>query len=347
MKAVNELNKSAHLTSRPDITVVTVTYGSRRKLLLEMISAVAEQGVHHIIVVDNGSAWNVRELESYTLDVRISVVTLGLNLGSAAGFSAGMERALTHSPTLVWLLDDDNKPGDGCLDALLKAYNDEGTPAQCTPFAALAYRPEHQPIVATAIAIHKINPRRSSFLGFHVLDLPHKLWRRFGPARSQVRIKLPEKIRMDYAPYSGLLIHSNHISSIGFPRKDFILYADDSEWSYRITKAGGRIQLVPSARLEDMESSWNVEQGHSTSIVSLLRGNGEFRAYYGTRNAAYFFQHVMPGSPFIKALNRSTYIAMLWMTSIAFGARPRYKLVRQAVSDGIAKQLGVNGQHPL
>ena len=40
----------------------------------------------------------------------LDVVRLAQNTGGAGGFAVGIERALTHEPDLVWLLDDDTIP---------------------------------------------------------------------------------------------------------------------------------------------------------------------------------------------------------------------------------------------
>src|SRR6185312_284375 len=161
------------------IFAVTVTYGQRRSLLEQMLTATLAEGVRNIVIVDNGAGWDVGELVSQYPDASLHMVSMGSNQGSAAGFAAGMSAAMQAGAEMIWLLDDDNRPLPGARRALLDAYDvllTHGGGKQDT--AVLAFRPEHQADVAMGVPQARINPRRSSFLGFHVLDIPYKLWRR-------------------------------------------------------------------------------------------------------------------------------------------------------------------------
>lgn len=330
------------------IFVVTVTYGQRRSLLEQMLTATLAEGVRDIVIVDNGAGWDVTELVSQYPEVRLHVIPMGANQGSAAGFVAGISAALQDGAEMIWLLDDDNRPLPGALRALLDAYDAllaHGGGKQDT--AVLAFRPEHQADVAMGVPQARINPRRSSFLGFHVLDIPYKLWRRTPWGSPRVRHGLPATVELDVAPYSGLLLHRETIEAIGLPRTDFVLYADDSEWSYRITRRGGRIVLVTAARVEDLESSWNIKQNFGSSISGLLCGTGDLRAYYSTRNAAYLFTHCLLGSGPWRTFNLDVYMLLLWCMAWIKGRRERYKLLDQAVRDGVDGRLGVHPEYPL
>ncbi len=91
----------------PRVVAVVVTW-NRRELLQESLAAVLSQTLPpaQVVVVDNASTDGTTEL----LDAdygHLDVVHLTRNTGGAGGFAAGIERALTHRPDLVWLLDDD------------------------------------------------------------------------------------------------------------------------------------------------------------------------------------------------------------------------------------------------
>jgi len=328
------------------VVAVTVTYASRKHLLMRTLKAASREGVQAIVVVDNGSDWPVKELENCSDFAPISVVTLPTNTGSAGGFSAGMMTATEMNATHIWILDDDNVPSQGCLAKLLYKYNIEQK-EDCSILAMLAYRPQHQPMLATGAPLNEINPRRSSFQGFHIFDVPRKIWRRSKIGALTPRTEMPDSVRLDYAPYSGLLLKVSDLKKIGFPRADFFLYADDSEWSYRITAAGGRILLLPDAQMEDIESSWNVEENFGSSMAALLKSHGDLRAYYATRNSTFFFQHAVPGSRILKAINRYAYLLILSALAIRLNARPRYRIVRKAITDGMNGNLGKNRNFSL
>ena len=99
--------------ARPDgvrVVAVVVTW-NRRDLLEESLAALAAQTLAPaaVVVVDNASTDGTTDLlrERYA---HLEVVHLTANTGGAGGFAAGIERALTYGPDLVWLLDDDTVP---------------------------------------------------------------------------------------------------------------------------------------------------------------------------------------------------------------------------------------------
>lgn len=328
------------LRSAAAVTVVTVTYGERRDLLRQVLDALPRQGVGKVVVVNNGARWPVKAELTEAYGERVDVVEMGHNTGSAPGFAAGIQRAVELGAEYLWLLDDDNRPESGCLDILLRAH--AGLREQCPAdrLAVLAFRCGHQPHIA-------LNPRHDSFSGFHVLDVPYKIWRRTPWGRAGVRGSLPAQVELNMATYGGLLFHRAMVQRFGLPRADFVLYADDLEFSYRIKKAGGRIVLVTAAELRLMESPWGLAVTPTNSFSTLLHLLRDFRAYYSIRNLAYFETHYLPYKPWVYALNRGIYLAILTIQARLQGERPRLALVRQAIADGVAGRLGVHPDYPL
>ncbi len=329
------------------IIVVTVTYGQREHLLLQMLDSVRGMDVSKVVVVDNGAQWSTRsELVAVYGDL-VDVVEMGANTGSAKGFATGIQRAIDLGAEYVWLLDDDNRPNGDALTKLLAVYKREVEKTLRDRLAVVGFRPEHQADVAVGVATRRINPRANSFRGFHVLDIPYKVWRRTPWGKPRVRGKLPAMVALDMAPYSGLLFHRDLIRFIGLPCADFILYADDTEFTYRITKRGGRILLVTAAVIDDLESSWNVKTRFSNGFVGNLKGAGDFRAYYGTRNGVYVDKIFTKENAFVFWINRMVYVALLFLFSVALSKGRRYRLLLEAINDGLAGRLGINERFPL
>ncbi len=329
------------------ITVVTVTYGDRKTLLLQVLESLQEQRVARIVVVNNGAHWSVQSELTASYGDFVDVVEMGANTGSAKGFATGIQRALDLGTEYVWLLDDDNRPHGDALLKLLDAYAEAQKTTPRDRLAVVGFRPEHQAGVAMGMAAHRINPRANSFCGFHVLDIPYKIWRRTPWGKPKGQGKLPETVSLDTAPYSGLLFHRDLIQSIGLPNDIFILYADDLELTYRITKKGGKIFLVVAAMIDDIESSWNIKAHFGNGFVGQLKGTGDFRAYYGTRNSTYFYKNYIQKNPFVFWINRMVYTGLLFLFSVALGERARYRLLREAIKDGLVGRLGKNDRFPL
>ncbi|MEN5118114.1 glycosyltransferase [Luteimonas sp. TWI662] len=326
------------------VTCITVTYGQRRAMLEEVIQALISQSIDHIVVVDNGATWPVKSTLERAYAGLVTVLEMTRNLGSAAGYAAGLRHAETLDSDFVLLLDDDNKPEQDCLSRLKSTFLQIESTSD-GPLAVLAFRPEHQTEI-TEGENQRLGPRINSFRGFHIIDIPKKLLGRVitKPAPD----KLPERVMMEIAPYSGLFFRKDLIFQIGTPRADFVLYADDSEFTYRINASGGQIVLVTSAKVKDLESSWNTRGSTRASSFSIILNQGsDLRAYYGTRNGVYFGYHCRPKSRVLSWINRAIYLALLRLHAMRTGRVDRYRLVRQAVKDGLNKQLGEHRDFPL
>ena len=342
-----ESTSSAFEANIPKVTVVTVTYGERRALLRQVLDALPSQGVSRAVVVDNGARWPVKDELAAAYGDFVDVVEMGRNTGSANGFGAGIRRALETGAEFIWLLDDDNRPAPDCLAALTAAYQDLRGQHPADLLAVLAFRPEHQADVAAGVPLRYVNPRRNSFRGFHVLDIPYKFWRRTPWGRPSASGGLPARVDLGVAPYSGLFFHRTVAERFGLPRADFVLYADDHEYTQRLTYAGGKIKLITQAVIKDLECSWSVRKGRRTSFTILLTQGSDLRAYYSTRNGVYLDAYYRVNNQATFVFNRQVYLAALAVMTLRHGQFNRYRLLRTAITDGLTARLGINPYFPI
>lgn len=100
--------------------VAVVVTRHRRDLLADSLKVIAAQSrpVDHLVVVDNGPDEPARDVvenfplpHTYLLSQR--------NLGGAGGFALGMLHALALGADWVWLADDDGRPADESVLAVL------------------------------------------------------------------------------------------------------------------------------------------------------------------------------------------------------------------------------------
>jgi GT2 family glycosyltransferase len=307
--------------------------------------------VDRIIVVENSPVASVALRVAEAGFRKVIVVKSGLNAGSAGGFKLGLEEAKTYHPTWIWLLDDDNLPESTALETLLNAATGLANTATglaesaraCTAFAAL--RPAlHADLVAGA-EVRRCYPPHSSFCGFHVADLPRKVWRRVKRRRTRGG-HLPARIAVPYVPYGGLFFSSSLLDEIGMPNEALILYADDTEFSHRITKAGGCIWLLRDAKVSELEQSWS-SKASGSSFERWLKSGSDLQVFYGARNRAYFDRNTWLRSRTMYAINRLTYLALLRMFALRTRTGARYRLFHRAVSLGEQGHLGMSKQYPL
>lgn len=327
-----------------NIFVVMVTYGSREHLLKQAIKSLDKQDISKVIVVNNGSEWPVKiELENCYNDW-IYVVENKTNTGSAIGFSMGIQRAIDLGAEYLWLLDDDNKPQFDAQKQLIETHREA---ARLTPREHLviaAYRPEQYPLKNTS---DHIKIRNNSFLGFHLIDAPIKIFRLIPWTKLLQTKKTYDLIWLDSAPYGGSYFHRELIHTIGLPNCDFILYADDLEYFYRVTQKSGKILLTRNAIVEDLNPSWDDKKRFRFSLFAHLNGDNDLRAYYIIRNTVYFEFNILNNKKAIFLLNRIIYTHILFIFSFILKKRKRYHLISRAIDDGIKGKIGLDDDFPL
>ena len=119
----------------PDGAVVgVVCTRHRRELLADSLKIIAAQTrpVDHLVVVDNGPDDSAREVvENYPLPH--TYLPSHRNLGGAGGFALGMLHALSLGADWVWLADDDGRPADENVLAILLEEAEKRDLAEISP----------------------------------------------------------------------------------------------------------------------------------------------------------------------------------------------------------------------
>jgi len=326
--------------------LVTLTYGDRLEYLEELLArALREPDIARAIVVSNASVAELDRLFKLWPN-RVQVIELSSNTGSANGYCVGIAAALKTSCEYIWLMDDDNAPTPGAFPLLKQRLLDCMQRHGADQTAVLGFRPEHQADVVAGVPKRFIAPPRSSYFGFHVHQLPYKLWRRTPWGRPHPRPVEP-LLELPFAYYGGLLAHRRLIERIGLPRRELVLYADDTEYTFRISAGGGHLYLVPGAGLDDLERSWNLKQRTSNIYETYLLGNSDLRAYYAARNQAWFDKNLWVTSPLMYRFNRWVFLRLLHFFAHRHGREGRLQLLLRAIRDGEAGALGMSRTYPL
>jgi GT2 family glycosyltransferase len=332
--------QEAQVIDKSSCVVVTVTYGDRRGLLRRALEAAFSQGVERAVVVSNGTAQDVRDYILACFGDRVHLVHLKRNFGSAVGFGEGMRAAAELGSQYILLLDDDNELQPGCLDALKSRYAALAHSFPSSLLAVLAFRPALSANVAAGVSLPVVNPSHAAFFGFDLKDLPFKILRRLAP-----RLLPREKrdvYRMIFAPYSGMFFHRDVVRTHGAPREDFVLYCDDTEFSYRITDGGGAIVLDKHALITDLDQSWNLKAFYPTTFDVWLRTEHELRLFYGLRNQAFFEKHYRSRGA-RRTLNRFVYLSLLALRALQLNRMGRFKFILATVRMG---EKGLLGEDP-
>ena len=261
--------------------VVAVTYGDRLHLVKQVVaSALRFASVAKIIIVDNGSKRAVIASD-FDDPAKVEVIRSEKNLGSAAGFRLGIERAQAlEAVRFLSLLDDDNVVSDGYYDELPRLHQELGGGDD---IAFSAIRTDREQYTRLLSQPQHPSYLRGSFLGFDVAAIAKRLGRRIvrsGGNGSSTRLRA-----IDRAPYGGLFVTLAAARRIDPPRLDFVLYGDDHEYTRRLTRAGVTIYLTDHAHVVDVDQSWNEVRDRGSRWIDVTAP--QWRIYYAARNQHY------------------------------------------------------------
>jgi GT2 family glycosyltransferase len=324
-----------------NICVLIVTYSDRWQFLSQVLKRVGTfENVTDIVVVDNASVYSVAENCALLADKRIKVITNKENLGSAGGYRIGLEYFKRESVAdFAWLLDDDNQPDTDALEQLTGAWSSTaGADDKKALFSLRKDRKQHV-MIAQGKEANRFFSAENSFMGFNLFRIPfnqyYKLRDRFvkpGP--------LKEKALMPYVPYGGVFFHKQMVDLIGYPDERFFVYADDSEYTCRITKKGGQIWLIPASQITDVDTSYSI--GYVRRFWrSLYLDLWSFRTYYQIRNSVYFYDQTNVSNRLVYGVNKWLFLTGQWLISEITAKQANYKKLVKAVNDGLAGRLGM------
>lgn len=198
-----------------NIAAIVVTY-NRKVLLKECIQKLqAQTQPLDILIIDNASTDGTGDLFEKCSD-NLHYYNTGSNLGGAGGFSYGIKIAVEKGYQYLWILDDDTMPTSTALEKLVEE-----------------------------------DRRLNSNYGF----LSSKaLWKDESICTMNIQKKTKwEKVKnfeseqlVQYASFVSLYIKAETVKEVGLPYKEFFIWADDWEYTRRISKSS-KCYFVPDS----------------------------------------------------------------------------------------------------
>ncbi len=239
----------------PSAVAVVVTW-NRRDLLEESLAALEAQSLPPaaIVVVDNASTDGTAQLLADRFS-HLEVVRLTSNTGGAGGFAAGLERALTFDPDLVWLLDDDTVPTGTALEGLVGAWS---------RFAPGKRRPNvlASKVVWTDGREHPMNTPRAK---------PGASRRERSAAQAVGCVPIRS------ASFVSILCDAATVRERGLPVADYFLWNDDFEYTTRLIRGGVGLAVPESVVV------------HKTRTFGSTDADPGERFFYEVRNKVWLF----------------------------------------------------------
>ena len=190
------------------VAAVVVTY-NRRALLARCIECLLRQTTPDldIWVIDNASTDGTGDmLAPMVRDGCVHYANTGGNLGGAGGFEYGLRLAAERDYQYAWIMDDDAMPEPTALEALLRAANALGD------FGFLSGK-----VLWTDGSICRMNVQRDLKLG-NITDFS------------------PRLIPCGAATFVSLLVPVSVVREVGLPIGEFFIWADDLEYTRRISR---------------------------------------------------------------------------------------------------------------
>ena len=181
----------------------------------------------HIIVVDNHSTDGTVQWMSAFQAGRNDVTTLFLdnNYGGAGGFYYGMKKAYESGADWIWVMDDDCIPDPDALEQLLNC----GIITPKSRWKQVGFLASQ--VNWTDGTRHRANvpaPARDWTVGHDRCETCHKI---------------------QCATFVSILVNREAIYKVGYPVKEFFIWWDDLEFTYRVVDAGFSAYYIPASKV--------------------------------------------------------------------------------------------------
>jgi GT2 family glycosyltransferase len=239
------------------IVAVIVTF-NRKNLLKRCVEHLRSQSqkLTSIVIVNNGSTDGTAEW----LDAQTDLTVIHQeNVGGSGGFYRGIQFAYEKEFDWIWCMDDDVYPEPDCLERLLSHY-DSKTGAICP------LRKQQGEIFLSEVKTFNLtNP----FKSLHAYEL------------TKEDIEGKNEVSIEGFTFEGPLFKRESIKAVGMPNKDLFILYDDSDYCYRLVKAGFTVKLATDA-IMNKEKFFNGDSREEQIQKS------KWKLYYHIRNTVYF-----------------------------------------------------------
>lgn len=240
---------------------------------LKCVKSVLEAGQpeQDILVIDNGSRENIAEKVSESFP-RVPYLVSKNNTGAAAGRNLLIDYFIRSGEwSYLAFLDNDIRLLPDTLDCLVQEA--EHQIAAGVKLGALG-----------AHVVYHSSPDTLWSAGGALIDWSQADFESSGQGLSR-NTAFPAPRPLDTIPTACILATRNAVKATGNFEEDFFIYLEDSDWCWRMKRAGFELWSAPSAIAEHDVSS------------SLGTCTAEFY-YYRTRNRLWFFRKYANNSRF-------------------------------------------------
>lgn len=242
------------------IGVVLVTFNRLDKLKIALQKYETQTVLpKYIVIVNNNSSDGTKEfLDDWKKNNNVIdkyVLNLKENIGGSGGFHTGLEKAIKLDTDWIWVSDDDAFPYEDAIENAVK------------------FLQEHSEEDISAIC--------GKIMNLKSIDIKHRRRIEKGlfklvqePVKEEEYKK--EKFYLDTFSYVGTIMKKDKLKEVGLTKKDYFIFYDDTEHSYRLSLVG-KIVCVPSIVIQHDET-------RTKNAIC------EWKDYYAVRNKLNFYK---------------------------------------------------------
>lgn len=231
------------------IVAIVVTYQPTLDILDQLLVALWPQ-VKSVVVVDNGSHFDLEAWNRERVTNPVELLLLGENRGIAAAQNVGIQWARDRGAGFVLLMDQDSVPAPDMVEKLLSALSEQLLPAAAGP----RYMDARQDNPPPFIRVHGLRLVRCAC----------------ATEKSVVPV--------DYLIASGCLIPMSVLDKVGGMRDDLFIDYVDIEWGLRARHHGFHSYGVCPAHMQHSLGDHPIKFfGKSIPLHSPLRHYFHFR----------------------------------------------------------------------
>ena len=258
-----------------NIIAIITTYGNRFHFLNKVINRLLKEKIKKLLIISNGSNEHTKNLILNTnKNKKIKLIILKKNYGSAFAIKKGLKYSLKSNFKFILLLDDDNLPALGFKKILERKYQQYGNSFK-NIFSPNRYKLKYYKNLQSKN--NQFFFFNNNFIKFNFLQIIFHFVKKLFIKKE----KLKKNILMQVAPYGGLFFNKEVIKSVGYPKTNFFSYADDFDFTLRMTRNNFNIYYCKDYLIEDLDKTLDENNYFSKKI-------DEKKIFFQIRNHTHF-----------------------------------------------------------
>ena len=298
------------------IGVVIVTYNRLDKLKIALESYEKQTfKPKYILVVNNnctdGTKEYLEEWKNNSLEMEKIILNLDKYTGGSGCFYEGLKKSLELDSEWVWVADDDAYPQENAFEIAQK------------------YIEEHKEDNLSAICGTVLKSDGTTIDCSHRRKIYTTLFNRIEQPYSKPKDYEQEEFEINGFSYVGTMINKEKLKQTELTKKDYFIYYDDTEHSYRLSKLG-KIVCIPS-----MQVVHDAPHSEMSEIV-------KWKLYYLVRNTLDFIHSNFDEKYFKEQCFEVPFKFKVAVLLFGKDKKYGYKMIDEAVKDPKAGKTGLH-----